>query len=61
MCPCCKNIEFKEVEGFICAECSFRYIASKQLGDCSPRFCEGCGCTYSDGCSIHDESIQKKL
>ena len=61
MCPCCQDKSWKNVEGFICKECNFRYIAVKELGFCSPTFCEPCGATYSDGCSIHMEKDQKPL
>lgn len=61
MCPCCKNIEWKEVEGYICGECSYRYIAVKELGTCSPAYCEECGVTYSNGCNLHEADKQKPI
>jgi hypothetical protein len=55
MCPCCNNKDFKKVEGFVCAECSFRYIAVKEdtAHPFKLTFCEKCGVTYSDGCPQH--------
>lgn len=61
MCPCCNDKSWKNEEGFICRECNYRYIAVKELGSCSPTYCEECGCGYSNGCDVHDASVQKKI
>ena len=61
MCPNCGKGQWKEREGWECELCHFRYIASKKGPDCSPVYCEGCGCSYSDGCTLHSASQQKPL
>ena len=61
MCPCCGDKSWKEVEGYSCYECNYRYIATKELDSCSPKFCEACGCNYSDGCPIHSQDDQKPI
>ena len=61
MCPCCNDKLWKNEEGYVCRECNTRYIKVTELSECSPRFCESCGCSYSNGCSLHDESVQKKI
>jgi hypothetical protein len=53
MCPCCQNLQFKEREGFVCAECSFRYIAVREEQSLALVFCEGCGCNYLGSCPTH--------
>lgn len=61
MCPQCGKGNIKQVEGATCEFCGFRYIASKELGECSPRYCQSCGCTYLNGCSIHNDDVQSPL
>ncbi len=55
MCPGCSNRDWKAREGFVCAECGYRFIDVKK--DTNPfklYFCDECGVTYSDGkCTSH--------
>lgn len=60
-CPNCGKAEIKEKEGENCEVCGFKYIAVRVIfGECSPAYCNKCGCNYADGCSIHVESDQVK-
>lgn len=60
-CPNCGNPKFEEHrKDFECPSCGFKKTETKQLPEVTLMFCEDCGCHYTDGCSLHPKSRQRK-
>jgi ribosomal protein L37AE/L43A len=60
-CPNCGNPKFEENrKDFACPSCGFKKTEFKKVEDCSIFYCEGCGCNYTNGCTVHPASMQKK-
>jgi ribosomal protein L37E len=59
-CPNCGTSGFNhKKKDYECEKCGFHKVESVQLPDAQMMFCEGCGCTYSDGCNIHPVDMQR--
>lgn len=62
LCPNCGangfDLKKKDAE---CRECGFHNIETKELPPIDMIYCEGCGCHYSQKCSLHPESRQKPV
>ena len=54
------GFETKEPD-YRCKSCGYHEIKSKELPAIQMLYCEGCGCIYSTGCTIHDKEIQKPI
>lgn len=61
-CPNCGNKDWEdETKDFECPQCGYHKVEMNELPAGQMMFCEGCGCHYSDGCSVHDASKQRPV
>jgi len=44
-----------------CESCGYKKVETKQGTEMTLVFCQGCGCHYTNGCSLHPLSQQKKV
>jgi hypothetical protein len=59
-CPNCGAGGWKDKKkDYECEKCGFHKVEAVELPPVQMMFCEGCGCTYSDGCNIHPVDMQR--
>lgn len=59
-CPNCGAGGWKDKKkDYECEKCGFHKVEAKDEGDCQPTFCEGCGCTFSNPCTLHPADQQR--
>jgi hypothetical protein len=61
-CPNCgaKGWDDKKKD-YECEKCGYHKVESKELPPIDLIFCEGCGCTRSEACTLHPPEKQKKV
>jgi DNA-directed RNA polymerase subunit RPC12/RpoP len=52
-CHNCGAKDFSDKKGYECRHCGYKIVESKELPECKLVFCDVCGCTLIDNCSVH--------